>query len=63
MDKEIFSTKEASEFLGISESKLAQMRCNGTSPPYSKPTGKIFYFKEDLINWLNDHKQKIKGKF
>jgi hypothetical protein len=46
------STKDASKYTGFSEKTLAMMRCNGTGPKFLK-RGRIFYFKEDLDDWLN----------
>jgi len=57
MDQEIFSTYEAAKFLGISKARLDQMRSLGTSPPYSKPVGKVYYLKKDLIAWIEKHKK------
>lgn len=47
-----FDTKNASNYLGLSEKTLAMMRCNGTGPKFVK-RGRIFYFREDLDSWLN----------
>lgn len=41
----------ASSYLGLGEKTLAMMRCQGTGPKYIK-RGRIFYFKEDLDEWL-----------
>lgn len=41
----------AAEYLGLSQKTLAMMRCEGTGPKYIK-RGRIFYFKEDLDEWL-----------
>jgi len=41
----------ASDYLGLSQKTLAMMRCEGTGPKYIKP-GRIFYFKEDLDQWI-----------
>ncbi len=44
--------KNASIYLGLAEKTLAMMRCEGTGPKYVK-LGKIFYFLDDLDNWVN----------
>ena len=41
----------AADYLGLSQKTLAMMRCQGTGPKYIK-RGRIFYFKEDLDQWL-----------
>jgi len=46
-------TKNASAYLGLSEKTLAMKRCDGTGPKFIK-RGRIFYFKNDLDEWLKD---------
>ena len=41
----------ASEYLGLSQKTLAMMRCQGKGPQFIK-RGRIFYFKEDLDDWI-----------
>lgn len=45
-------TKNSSIYTGFSEKTLAMMRCNGNGPKFIK-RGRIFYFKDDLDNWIN----------
>ena len=45
-------SKNVSLYLGLEEKTLAMMRSNGTGPRIIK-RGRIFYFREDLDNWLN----------
>jgi hypothetical protein len=45
-------TKNAATYLGLKEKTLAMMRGNGTGPKFIK-RGRVFYFKEDLDEWLN----------
>lgn len=40
-------------YLGLSEKTLAMMRCEGTGPRFIK-RGRIFYYKEDCDQWLNE---------
>jgi len=44
-------TGNAANYLGLSVKTLAMMRCNGTGPKFIK-RGRIFYFREDLDEWL-----------
>jgi hypothetical protein len=44
--------KNASKYLGLKEKTLAMMRWKGIGPRFIK-RGRIFYFKDDLDNWLN----------
>lgn len=41
----------AADYLGFSPKTLAMKRCEGTGPKFIK-RGRIFYFKEDLDEWL-----------
>lgn len=45
-------SKNAALYLGLKEKTLAMMRSSGTGPRFIK-RGRIFYFLEDLDNWLN----------
>jgi predicted DNA-binding transcriptional regulator AlpA len=44
-------TRNAAQYLGLSEKTLAMMRCNGTGPAFVK-CGRVFYYKADLDAWL-----------
>ena len=46
------SPKEAAVYLGVSEQTLATRRMEGQPPKFSKPVGKIYYFKTDLDAYL-----------
>ena len=43
--------KNTATYLGLSVKTLAMRRCAGTGPKFVK-RGSIFYFKEDLDEWL-----------
>ncbi|MBY0404185.1 MAG: helix-turn-helix domain-containing protein [Cyanobacteria bacterium] len=45
-------TKNTALYLGLSVKTIAMMRSRGTGPSYIK-RGRIFYFLEDLNEWLN----------
>ena len=45
-------TRNAGAYLGLSEKTLAMFRCSGTGPKFIK-RGRIFYYQEDLDQWLN----------
>ena len=44
-------TKNASAYLGFSTKTLAMMRWQGTGPKFIKK-GRIFYYLEDLDEWM-----------
>ena len=47
----------AASYLGLKEKTLAMMRCKGTGPKFIK-RGKVFYFQDDLDEWI-----QANGKF
>lgn len=49
---DFISTKEAADFLKYSEQTLAEWRVKGIGPKYYKPADKVFYIKDDLIEWV-----------
>ncbi len=46
-------TENAARFLGLSPKTLAIMRSNGSGPKFIK-RGRIFYFLDDLKDWITD---------
>lgn len=46
--------RNASYYLGVKEKTLAMWRAGGTGPRFIK-RGRVFYYKEDLDAWLNEH--------
>jgi len=49
-----FSAEEAAAYLGYKPSTLANMRWCGRGPKYYKPSGKVFYFRNDLDEWIKN---------
>ncbi len=43
--------KNTAYYAGFSPKTLAMMRCSGTGPHFIK-RGRIFYFKDDVDEWL-----------
>lgn len=58
-DKENLSTEEAAKYLGYSTGTLENWRMQGQGPPYYKPLGKVFYFRDDLDLWIKNGSKKI----
>ena len=48
--------RNASTYLGLSVKTLAMMRCQGTGPQFIK-RGRVFYYQEDLDDWLSQAKR------
>lgn len=54
--KDILNMREVSLYLGISQSLLYKLTCNGEIPHY-KPRGKMIFFeKKELIAWIKNSK-------
>lgn len=51
-------SKNAALYLGLSKKTLAMMRCHGTGPKFIK-RGRVFYYKDDLDDWLNQNGRHI----
>ena len=45
------NTTNAAAYTGLSEKTLAMLRCEGRGPKFVK-RGKIFYYREDLDEWM-----------
>lgn len=43
--------KNAATYCGLSVKTLAMKRCDGTGPKFVK-LGRVFYFRDDLDQWL-----------
>lgn len=43
--------KNAAAYVGLSVKTLAMMRCAGSGPKFVK-RGRVFYFRENLDEWL-----------
>ena len=54
-ENKLLTTKEASQYLGLSEKTLATHRVKGSGPVFVK-RGRIFYLKPDLDAWLQEAK-------
>lgn len=51
---EFLTTKQAAEFLKHSEQTLERWRQENKPPKYYKPSDKILYDKQDLIDWVKN---------
>jgi excisionase family DNA binding protein len=49
---------EAAEYLGISESKLAKLRCFGGGPEFLKLGSRVLYEEADLEKWKQARKRR-----
>jgi predicted DNA-binding transcriptional regulator AlpA len=51
-ESKVIQTKEAAQFVGLSESTLAKLRLNGNGPTYCKLGRRVVYRPADLEAWL-----------
>lgn len=64
MSKRALTDKEASQYIGMSESFLRQSRSNGNrenrtpGPPWIKIGKSVRYLIEDLNQWLEEHRNE-----
>lgn len=56
MGKEMLTTAEAAEFMGISKSTLYKMSFNRDIPVYKPTGGRIYIKKSDIINYLQQNR-------
>lgn len=47
--------KNSATYCGLSVKTLAMKRCDGTGPKFVK-LGRVFYFREDLDEWLGGNR-------
>lgn len=49
----LLTTTEAAELLRLKEHTLENMRWQGTGPPFRKHGGRVFYDREEILEWSN----------
>lgn len=52
VQREVFDSFGAADYLGLSPSTLAKMRMTGAGPRYSKAGARILYRRQALEDWL-----------
>lgn len=57
-DKKLFSTKEAADYLKYSEATLELWRKEGRGPVFHQPAHKVYYFIDDLDDWIKSEVKK-----
>jgi excisionase family DNA binding protein len=54
-DNCLLSIKEVADYLGVSKRTVHNyMRLKRNPLPYSKPAGKLFFWRKDLEQWLEN---------
>lgn len=49
------STADAAAFVGLSVKTLANLRSEGSGPPFTKVGGKVIYRTRDLKDWIDSY--------
>jgi excisionase family DNA binding protein len=52
MEKQILSSTEAAAYLDISLNQLYKLSSAGKLPTYSPTGGKIYFLKDELVEWV-----------
>lgn len=55
-NENMMTTVEAAEYVHFSRFTLEKWRVKKEGPKYSLISGKIFYFKDDLDAWVQEHR-------
>lgn len=54
---QVMNSREAAQFLGVTDETLFRWRKDGTGPSYSQPNSRIVrYLRDDLVSWLEEHR-------
>lgn len=57
MEEEFLSSKQAAEFLDISQHQIYKLSAGLKFPTYSPTGGKIYFLKSDLYEWIRSGKK------
>lgn len=57
-EKEVLNSKEAAQFLDISQSNLYKLTSNKEIPYYCPHGKKIYFDRQELIDWIKENSQK-----
>ena len=58
----LLTTKEAAPLVGLTERGLEMTRFRGDGPPYFRVGKRIRYRREDILNWLENHRVDPAGQ-
>jgi len=53
---QIMTSREAGQFLGVTDETMFRWRKDGVGPSYSQPNSRIVrYLHDDLVAWMKEH--------
>jgi predicted DNA-binding transcriptional regulator AlpA len=56
--RQILTTPEAADYVGLSASQMAKLRCLGGGPRYAKLGAAVRYSTADLDDWVARHRRQ-----
>ncbi len=57
--KDMMTTSELADYLSISKSLVYKLTMNNEIP-FSKPSKRIFFYKKEIDEWVQQHRNKTK---
>lgn len=53
---QVMTSREAAQFLSVTDETMFRWRKDGTGPSYSQPNSRVVrYLRDDLIKWIEEH--------
>jgi len=54
---QVMNSREAAQFLGVTDETMFRWRKDGFGPAYSQPNWRIVrYLRDDIISWLEENR-------
>jgi len=59
----VLTTTEVASLLNVAHKTLANWRCHGSGPTFLKLGSSVRYLKDDIDNWLSQHRYQSTAQF
>ena len=54
---QVMTSREAGQFLGVTDETMFRWRKDGIGPSYSQPNSRVVrYLHEDLVSWMKENR-------
>lgn len=54
---QVMTSREAGQFLGVTDETMFRWRKDGVGPSYSQPNSRVVrYLHEDLVGWMKENR-------
>ncbi len=54
---QVMTSREAGQFLGVTDETMFRWRKDGVGPSYSQPNSRLVrYLHEDLVSWMKENR-------